>query len=83
MSEERKIRIGLYGAGGRGSYLLSVAVQRGFEAVAVCDRMPSRAEKILKERPELTSYSDYDEFLKHDMDAVILANYATEHAPAA
>ena len=83
MSGERKIRIGLYGAGGRGSYLLSVAVRRGFEAVAVCDRMPSCAEKIMKEHPELTLYSDYDEFLKHDMDAVILANYATEHAPAA
>ena len=28
-------------------------------------------------------YTDFDEFLKHDMDAVILANYFHEHAPYA
>ena len=28
-------------------------------------------------------YTDFNEFIKHDMDAVLLANYATEHAPFA
>ena len=40
MSEQHKIRIGLYGAGGRGSYLLNVAIRKGFEPV--CDYMPDR-----------------------------------------
>jgi len=31
----------------------------------------------------VTTYTDYDRFLEHDMDAVILANYFHEHAPFA
>ena len=28
-------------------------------------------------------YTDFDAFFQHDMDAVVLANYANEHAPYA
>ena len=31
----------------------------------------------------VATYADYDEFLGHDMDAVILANYFHQHAPFA
>ena len=30
-----------------------------------------------------TNYDNFDDFIKHDMDAVVLANYANEHAPFA
>ena len=39
---------------------------------------------ITSELKELQSYyTDFDEFIKHDMDAVVLANYAHQHAPFA
>jgi predicted dehydrogenase len=31
----------------------------------------------------VTTYTDYDRFLEHDIDAVILANCFHEHAPFA
>ena len=31
----------------------------------------------------ITFYDNFDEFIKHNMDAVVLANFATEHAPFA
>ena len=31
----------------------------------------------------VTSYTDYERFLEHDMDAVVLANHFHEHAPFA
>ncbi len=31
----------------------------------------------------MTTYTDYDRFLEHDIDAVILANCFHEHAPFA
>lgn len=81
-----KIRLGVFGAG-RGAYLASVARQVGFELVALCDLFPAQLEHAKKwlgaEDKGITYYSDYDKFLQHDFDAVILANYATQHAPAA
>lgn len=32
---------------------------------------------------DITYYENFDDFINHDMDAVVLANYATEHAPFA
>lgn len=83
---KKKIRLGVFGAG-RGAYLASVARQVGFELVALCDLFPAQLEAAKKrlglDDKGITYYSDYDRFLEHDMDAVILANYATQHAPAA
>ena len=31
----------------------------------------------------ITYHDNFDEFIKHDMDAVVLENYAYEHAPFA
>ena len=44
---------------------------------------PLELQKFLHKDEEIGYYTDYDEFLKHDMDAVVLANYANEHAPFA
>lgn len=53
--------------------------------VAICDKNEELVAKIKKEinDKDVTFYSDFDEFIKHDMDGVVLANYATEHAPYA
>lgn len=55
------------------------------ELVAICDFRDDVLERMKKECGEdgISYYSDYDEFLKHDMDAVVLANYANQHAPFA
>ncbi len=76
----KKMKLGVFGAR-RGSYLGSVADQVGFELTAVCDTFEpllKNAEKKLA-NPKVTFYTDYEEMLRHDLDAVIVANYATEH----
>lgn len=55
------------------------------ELVAVCDKYEPLLENVKKYAEEnnmghIGLYTDFDEFLQHDMDAVILANYAHEHA---
>lgn len=54
----------------------------GVELVALCDNWPLRLKEF-GSRPGVTTYLDYEEFLDHDLDAVILANYFHEHAPLA
>lgn len=77
----RKIRVGVVGLR-RGMNFASSADITGMELVAICD---TRREK-LKETGDtlgITTYTDYDRFLEHDMDAVILANYFHQHTPLA
>jgi len=50
--------------------------------VALCDTWEERLREVGK-RYAVATYTDYDRFLAHDMDAVILANYFHEHAPFA
>ncbi len=81
----KKIRFGVFG-GARGKTFMEYC--REFddaELVAVCDYNEERFKEI-KEKfscDNVAFYSDFDEFIKHDMDAVCLANYANEHAPYA
>jgi predicted dehydrogenase len=55
------------------------------ELVAICDK----CQEVLDKQKEqvgvenVTFYTNFEDFIKHDMDAVVLANYATEHAPYA
>ena len=80
MARSNRIRIGVVGVG-RGMSMGSRAI-RGAEVVALCDTWEERLIEASK-RLDVTIYTDYDEFLGHDMDAVILANYFHEHAPFA
>lgn len=79
----KKVRIGVIGAG-RGKYLAECIAEGGHaehaELVAVCDKWAPGLKEL---DGKCATYTDYDEFLKHDMDAVLLANYANEHAPFA
>lgn len=50
--------------------------------VALCDTWEKRLREAA-EQYKVATYADYDQFLSHDMDAVVLANYFHEHAPFA
>lgn len=78
---EKKIRVGVIGVG-RGMSFASMAPQVGMELVALCDTWEERLVQAGKQLGVAT-YTGYDEFLGHDMDAVVLANYFHEHAPFA
>jgi predicted dehydrogenase len=54
----------------------------GMELVALCDRWEAKLQPY-RTQLGITTYNDYDRFLEHEMDAVILANNFHEHAPFA
>lgn len=76
-----KIRVGVVGVR-RGQVFAAGAENAEMELVALCDTWESRLETVGK-RLNVDTYTDYDEFLAHEMDAVIVANYIHEHAPFA
>jgi predicted dehydrogenase len=78
----RNIRVGVIGVGRGQSFAQAATDVVGMELVALCDLWKERLEKV-GQKYEVATYTDYDEFLTHDMDAVILANYFHEHAPFA
>lgn len=83
----QKVKIGVFGAG-RGKSMIDVLAKHpDAELVAVCDKYAPLLEPIRKISEEINKpifvYQEFDEFVKHDMDAVILANFAHEHAPYA
>ena len=82
----KKVRIGVIGVGRGKSMIRYCAAVDNAEVVAICDKWAEGLEMMKKKMTghnQIAYYTDYDEFLKHDMDAVVLANYATEHAPFA
>ncbi len=77
------IRVGIFGCMRGGSFPKAILMNNG-EIVALCDRSAEKMEQVAKELPEKPAfYTNFDAFLEHDMDAVILANYFHEHAPYA
>lgn len=77
----KKIRVGVIGVG-RGQSFARGADLVGMELVALCDKWEEKLNEV-GQRFGVTTYTDYDRFLEHEMDAVILANYFTDHAPFA
>ena len=80
-----KVKIGVLGAG-RGDMMIKYCTHaNNAELVAVCDfndYFLSRAKARINS-DSVTYYTDFEDFIKHDMDAVVLANYATDHVPFA
>ena len=79
-----KLKIGVFGAG-RGMTMVNVLLKHpDAELVAICDKyrpiLDKAGEKAKEAGLDIALYEDFDEFFKHDMDAVVLANYATEHS---
>lgn len=84
-----KLKIGVMGAY-RGKNMIDVlmAYNEDAEVVAICDKFESALINVRRQAEDMgitniAFYNNFEDFIKHDMDAVCLANYATEHAPFA
>ncbi len=80
--EKRKVRVGVLGAWRGRSMIEYAAKADNAELVAICDYNERRLN-AMKEKyagSDVTYYTSWDEFLNHDMDAVVLANQCTDHA---
>ncbi len=83
----RKLRIGVFG-GARGMTMMNVLLEHpDAELTAVCDKYEPLLEKAKKEAERhgktIDVFTGFDEFIAQELDAVVLANYADEHAPFA
>src|SRR5260370_33343603 len=78
---DRKLRVGVVGVG-RGFTLARECQMVGMDVVAVCDLDRHRVSRACNALGAV-GYQDYDTFLAHDMEGVILANSFDEHAPLA
>lgn len=81
----KKSKIGVLGVHRGASMINYCEISENAQVVAICDKWERGLNKQ-KERlnnDSISFYLDFDEFIKHDMDAVVLANYANEHAPFA
>jgi len=81
----KKIRIGVLGVYRGTSMIRYCKTSDKAEVVAMCDKWEEGLlrQKEQNEGLDIAYYTSFDEFIKHDMDAVVLANYANEHAPFA
>ena len=82
-----KLKIGVFGAN-RGMTMVNVIVDHPYATlVAVCDKFVPALEQCKKmtekKGMKVEYFTDFDSFIECDMDAVVLANYANEHAPFA
>ena len=80
------IKLGVVGLGRGTAIARELFTIPGTRLVAACDHNPEILEKGYKELSELSGYdiiklSDYDELLKCDIDAVIVATEAIYHVP--
>ena len=80
----KRIRVGFFGAGIRGRSLLGPFMKLNCDIVALCDNREGELEKTADAvGGNVALYRDFDSFIEHGMDAVVLANNFNEHAPYA
>ena len=78
----KPIRVGVVGVGRGQSFASGASELTGMKLVALCDTWEEHLTEAGK-KYGVSTYTEYDKFLAHDMDAVVLANYFHEHAPFA
>ncbi|MBQ6947594.1 MAG: Gfo/Idh/MocA family oxidoreductase [Clostridia bacterium] len=79
----KQLKIGVFGVG-RGMDIAENFMLLNCEIVALCDSHPDRLSPAAKKMGRnVAVYEDFDTFIQHDMDAVILANHFHQHAPYA
>lgn len=76
---EKKIRLGIWGLG-RGSAFIKQCEELNFEVVAGCDFSKAMRNDFHKLCPDAFVTDDEDEFLKQDLDVVLVATFFTNHA---
>lgn len=81
----RKAKIGIFGCGRGRDHIQSLNVLDNAEVVAICDKnetlLYETKEKFCGENTK--TFTDFDEFIKEDMDGIVLVNYFHEHTPFA
>ena len=77
------IRVGVIGLGRGMGFAHGAGECVGMKLVALCDTWEAKLKQAGRQFPEVATYTDYDRFLEHEMDAVILANFFHQHAPFA
>ena len=79
----KKLKIGVFGAG-RGVDVAMNFMYHDCSIVAICENRPERLKKAYEHLgKDIAVYEDFDAFLAHGFDAVVLANFFHEHAPYA
>lgn len=82
--EKKRIRVGVFGVGPRGNGLARNFMMLDCDVVAICGARKAQRDETVKFLGEdVAVYEDFDSFIEHDMDAVILSNFFHEHAPYA
>ncbi len=77
----KELRLGILG-GGRGANLAENFMMQNVKIVALCDNNAERLAIGMKRLPDdVAQYDDFDKFIEHPMDAVIIANNFYQHAP--
>ncbi|MCI9133376.1 MAG: Gfo/Idh/MocA family oxidoreductase [Lachnospiraceae bacterium] len=83
----KKLRVGIVGCGSiaNGKHLPAMKRHGGFEIVAFCDLIEERAQKTREEygTEDARVYTDFQELVKEDLDAVYVLTPNNAHAPAA
>ena len=80
----KKIRIGIFGVGPRGEDLAKNFMMLNCEIAAICDNRKEQLKKISEKLGKsIPTFDSFDDFIKTDMDAVVLTNFFQEHAPYA
>ncbi len=79
----KKLKVGIFGAR-RGKNFATIFESNPYcKVVAVCEKEEVILKNLLTMKKKITVYTDYDKFLEHDLDIVVLCNYCTEHTPFA
>ena len=82
-----KLKVGVMGAGRGLSMMKLLSNYPDAELAAICDNYEpniTNAKNILEENGmNCAVYNNFDDFIASDIDAVVLANYAHQHAPFA
>ena len=79
------VKIGVFG-GRRGDCMIEWCKKTGLaEITAICDKDEEVIAELKRKYAGLNIayYGDFDSFVEHKMDGMVLANYAHEHAPYA
>lgn len=75
----KRIRLGVWGLG-RGRDFYDACQPLNIDVVAGCDYNADMREIFLKSNPGSRATADMHEFLKYDLDAVLVATYCPAHA---
>lgn len=80
---KKQVKLGIFGLR-RGATYINHFLANNADIVAACDKSEIYTKKAKELLGKGTAfYTDFDEFLNHDMDAVFIANYFHEHTPYA